>query len=269
MPTVHHLNCAPMRPLGGSPLVAHCLLVETDDGLLLVDTGLGTEDVTNPHRLGAFFRRSMRPSLDLTLTAAHRIRALGHDPGDVRDVVVTHLDLDHAGGLSDFPEARVHVRGDEFRAATRRATPLEAGRYLPVQWAHGPRWILHETADADWYGFAASPVRRLPDVLLVPLPGHTRGHCGVAVRTTDGWLLHAGDAYFFHGETDPREPRCPRMTAFHQRLVAQDHAQRAAQVARLRKLRRTAPERVRVFSAHDTHEFADLAASRVHASSAS
>ncbi len=29
---------------------------------------------------------------------------------------------------------------------------------------------------------------------LVPLFGHTRGHCGVAVRTEQGWLFHAGDA---------------------------------------------------------------------------
>jgi len=42
-------------------------------------------------------------------------------------------------------------------------------------------------------------VRALPgardDVLLIPLPGHSRGHCGVAVKTGEGWLLHCGDAY--------------------------------------------------------------------------
>ena len=38
------------------------------------------------------------------------------------------------------------------------------------------------------------------DVLMVPLPGHSRGHVGVAVNTGSGWLLHCGDAYFHRSE---------------------------------------------------------------------
>src|SRR3546814_2886084 len=54
-----------------------------------------------------------------------------------------------------------------------------------------------------WFGFEA--VRDLdglpPEILLVPLPGHTWGHSGVAVQEDGGgWLLHAGDAYFYRGE---------------------------------------------------------------------
>jgi hypothetical protein len=29
---------------------------------------------------------------------------------------------------------------------------------------------------------------------LIPLFGHARGHCGVAVQTESGWLFHVGDA---------------------------------------------------------------------------
>ena len=42
---------------------------------------------------------------------------------------------------------------------------------------------------------------------MVPLPGHTPGHAGVAIDTPEGWLLHAGDAYFYRHEMD-RRPRC-------------------------------------------------------------
>lgn len=35
---VHHLNCGTMRPPGTPTLVCHVLLVETDNGLVLVDT---------------------------------------------------------------------------------------------------------------------------------------------------------------------------------------------------------------------------------------
>ena len=43
---------------------------------------------------------------------------------------------------------------------------------------------------------------------MIPLPGHTLGHCGIAVRTKDRWLLHAGDAYFFHGQLQAK-PKMP------------------------------------------------------------
>ncbi|MER6916565.1 MBL fold metallo-hydrolase [Streptomyces sp. NPDC000594] len=256
-PTVHHLDCAPMRPLGGPPLVAHCLLVVTGGGLLLVDTGFGSADVADPRRLGGMFRRSMRPGLAPERTAVRQIAALGYDPADVRDIVLTHLDLDHAGGLADFPGARVHIMADEYRAAMRRETRSDISRYRPAQWAHGPRWVVHDTADTDWHGFAASRVLRSPDVLLVPLPGHTRGHAAVAVQQPERWLLHAGDAYYFHGETDTRRPRCPRGLSLIQRMVADDHRLRLAQLERLRELRRTDGV-VRIFSAHDTREFTAL-----------
>ncbi|MEV6650225.1 MBL fold metallo-hydrolase [Streptomyces sp. NPDC051219] len=256
--TVHHLDCASLCPLGTAPLVGHCLLVEAGSGLVLIDTGLGAADVSDPRRLGPLFRATMRPRLDLSRTAVHQVRNLGYDPRDVRDIVVTHLDLDHAGGLADFPEARVHVMADEYRAAMRRESRLEAARYVPAHWEHGPQWVIHDTADSDWLGFRASRVLKAPDILLVPLPGHTRGHCGVAVQQPDRWLLHAGDAYFFHGEVDLRRPRCPRPAGLYQRLVAVDHESRMTQLERLRELRRAQPRLVRMFSSHDAYEFSRL-----------
>ncbi|UUN28105.1 MBL fold metallo-hydrolase [Streptomyces sp. FIT100] len=257
--TIHHLDCAPLRPIGAAPLVSHCLLIPTGSGLALVGTGLGAAEVSDPRRLGALFRRTMRPELDLSRTAVHQVRALGYDPYDVTDIVITHLDLDHAGGIADFPQARVHVMADEYRSAMRRDTRLEVNRYLPALWAHGVDWVVHDTADSDWFGFPAARVLRAPDILLVPLPGHTRGHSAVAVQEPDRWLLHAGDAYYFHGEVDLRRPRCPRPLALHQRLVADDHELRLSQLERLMELRRAHPRLVRVFSSHDAHEFDLLA----------
>lgn len=143
--TIHHLDCASMCPVGGRLLlgsgglltgrmVAHCLLVESSDGLTLVDTGFGTADVADPHRLGRPFLAMMRPRLSPARTALHQVRALGYRPEDVRHIVLTHLDLDHAGGLADFPQAQVHVFAEELRAARARATRGERDRYRPAQW---------------------------------------------------------------------------------------------------------------------------------------
>ncbi|MFD0352065.1 MBL fold metallo-hydrolase [Kitasatospora aburaviensis] len=194
-------------------LSAHCLLVESPAGLILVDTAFGTEDVADPGRLGRQFLTVVRPRLHLARTALHQIRALGYDPQDVRHIVLTHLDLDHAGGISDFPHARIHVLAEELRAARARSTRAERDRYRPGQWAHGPHWVEHprDSATENWYGLQGIPIlpRDIPDLLLVPLPGHSRGHCGLAVRDADRWLLHCGDAYFSHTDVDPA-PRAGR-----------------------------------------------------------
>ncbi|MFJ1703796.1 MBL fold metallo-hydrolase [Kitasatospora sp. NPDC088346] len=266
--TIHHLDCAGMCPAGGRLLlgsgglltgriVGHCLLVETEDGLVLVDTGLGTGDVADPRRLGTAFRLTMRPQLSLARTALHQVRALGYSPLDVRHIVLSHLDLDHAGGLGDFPHARVHVLADELRAARARATRNEQDRYRPAQWAHNPLWVEHEATGDPWFGFeAARPVSEaVPEVLLVPLRGHTRGHSGIAVRDGDRWLLHCGDAYFSHTEVDLATPRCPPGLAAFQRLVSRDDRARLHNQERLRALRHEQGSAVRLFSAHDPFEF--------------
>jgi len=171
-------------------------------------------------------------------------------------VVVTHLDLDHAGGLPDFPEATVHVFADEHRAAMERRTLGEKNRYRTAQWAHGPKWKLHEVAGDRWLGFES--VRALPgvepEVLLVPVVGHTRGHSAIAVKRGDRWLLHCGDAYFWHAEMDPERPSCPWGLEVFQKRVAVDRRARDHNVERLRELARDHRGEVEVFCAHDERE---------------
>lgn len=262
MTTIHHLSCATMCPGAGRvglvprELVAHCLLVETDDRLVLVDTGFGVDDLQQGMR-----RLGPSPLLlgvrrDLELTALHQVRALGHAPSDVTDVVLTHLDLDHAGGLADFPHARVHVQAREL-AAARRPSLRERPRYVSAQWAHGPRWEEHPAGGATWYGFDSVSVLGDDlgdDIAMIPLPGHTRGHTGVAVRRPGGgWLLHAGDAYFHAG--DKAQPRhCPTGLRAFQRAMAMDNASRLDNLARLQELHRDHADEVTVFCAHDKSE---------------
>lgn len=250
-----------MRPLGSfggavipPHFVAHCLLVEGQHGLTLVDTGFGTGDIAKPARLGRPFVTTMRPRLDVAEAAVTQVEALGFDRRDVTDIVVTHLDLDHAGGLGDFPGARVHVYGEELQAARRPRTAVEKRRYVKQQWAHDPRWVIHEVEGQDWFGFGNVKVLD-DDIRMVPLHGHTRGHCGVAVPRPDGgWLLHAGDAYFFTGEKET-PARTKIGTTVFQKLMAIDEKARVANQERLRELHAQASSEVTIFSAHDKSEY--------------
>jgi glyoxylase-like metal-dependent hydrolase (beta-lactamase superfamily II) len=262
-----------MHPLAGRlglvprAWVAHCLLVETGDRVVLVDTGIGTDDVREGRRrIGHLAPSLIGFDLRPEDTAHAQLTGLGVDPAAVTDVVLTHLDLDHAGGLADFPRARVHVHRRELEAATHPRLD-ERLRYVPAQWAHGPRWVEHEEPGDDWFGFQGvsvlgSPDGSMDDITLVPLHGHSRGHSGVAVRRPSadggGWLLHAGDAYFFHG--DKERPRsCPPLLKAFQRVLAADDRRRVENLERLQTLHADHADEVTVFSAHDKQEYDVLA----------
>lgn len=247
--------------LSAATLVAHCLLVESDLGLVLVDTGFSLEDVARAHsRLGSGFVWTARPRLDPAECAIRQVERLGFSGSDVRHIVVTHLDLDHAGGLRDFPKATVHVHAREHEAAMHRRTFLEKERYKESQWAHSPLWKTHLPDGERWFGFdAVRPLdAAMPDVLLVPLFGHTRGHSAVAVRDESGWLLHCGDAYFFAGEME-QPPHCPRILSRYQKFAAIDDGARVHNQSRLRDLARDHAKDVRMFSAHSPVEYARFA----------
>ncbi|MDN5939904.1 MAG: MBL fold metallo-hydrolase [Salinisphaera sp.] len=263
---IHHLNCGTMQPLagpllyaGGQPafLCCHVLLVEMPEQLVLIDSGVGLADIAaSKERLGGAFVQVVRPRLDAAETARSQVEALGFAADDVRDIVLTHLDVDHVGGIADFPRARVHVLATEHAAAHAVESLLEKQRYRRAQWGHGPNWVLHEPDGEAWNGFAAARglAGMAPDILMIPLAGHTRGHAGIAVDTGDGWLLHAGDAYFHHGQLSAHSS-CPLGLAAFQRMMCENNRQRAANVQRLRELALSAQATVEIICAHDPREW--------------
>ncbi|MFI2027356.1 MBL fold metallo-hydrolase [Streptomyces buecherae] len=279
---IHHLNCGSLRkipPLGAEltagavnrerAVACHCLLIETDsDGLILVDTGLGTADLQHPDRsLGADWVAYAQPALNPEESALRQVVRLGYAPQDVRHIVLTHLHRDHTGGLPDFPDARVHLHPDEYWAVTDPAAGHHRhtlDRFMPPHRAHNPL-LTPASVDksTEWFGFpgAARPQGLVCELLLVPLPGHSAGHAGVAVRDGGGrWLLHAGDAYMYHGELEYTPPLSHPVLEPVQQGSQTDAAARVVTLERLRGLRRDHADEVTVFSAHDPWELARLAA---------
>lgn len=242
-----------------TPAVNHCLLIETDaDGLVLVETGLGLGNVQDPGgTLGGDWVAMAQPVLDADETAIRQIARLGFAPSDVRDILVTHLDVDHSGGLPDFPDARVHVLASELDAARAQAPSF---RYRPAHWAHEVQWVAYASEpEEQWYGFSVLQPKGLPqEIKLVPLGGHSTGHTGIAVQNGDRWLLHCGDAYYYHREIDYAKETHPLLD------IVQTSSQvsrdlRLGTQARLRELIREHGDHVEVFSAHDPWEFARYA----------
>jgi glyoxylase-like metal-dependent hydrolase (beta-lactamase superfamily II) len=96
----------------------------------------------------------------------------------------------------------------------------------------------------------------LPKILMIPLPGHSRGHAGVAVGKPGGWILNAADAYFYRHELDSK-PHTTAGVRLYQRLMEVDYKQRLDNQARLRELVRW-QRGVSVFCSHDDTELEQL-----------
>lgn len=269
---VHHLNCCTLRPRGLgsispslSLMPCHCLLAEHDSGLVLVDTGVGPADIDKPKRLGPM-HYVLNIGKSKEEAAVSQVKRLGFAPEDVRHIVCTHLDLDHTGGLPDFPGARVHVLKKEHETAMRPANYVQRERYRRCHFSHGPRWDLHEAGTGgDWFGMDAAEIPGLsPDIFLVPLPGHTFGHCGVAVKGDGGWLLHCGDAYDLREEI--AENRRPNLgIVLFQRVAHLNRAAARDSLESIKRLKREHGEEVCLLSSHDPGEFECLSGEKMRA----
>ena len=230
---VHHLNCGTLCPHGRRlidgeggcssrpSLVCHCLLIETDDGLVLVDTGFGIEDARNPGQLGAAFelmrperRASPRPALK-------QVEALGFAAGDVRQ----HRRHPPRPRPLRRPARLPRGRGPRLRAASsrRRSTrSLQRAAALPrpplgstARTGSGTR-----SSGDEWFGFegVSDPARHsAPRCCWSRSPATRAATSAVAIRDGEGWLLHCGDAYFHHGEI-ATPPSCPPGLRFFQNL---------------------------------------------------
>lgn len=264
---VRHLNCGSHCPLGGAlfdgtsrglfaRIPTRCLLVETESGLVLVDTGYGLKDVHSPQRrLPGLWRSLLNIKLNEEDTAARQIERAGFRTSDVRHIVMTHLDFDHAGGIEDFPQARVHLLAAELEAARAPKKSFVAQqRYRMRQWSSDVSWRTYAPEGEPWFGFDA--VRQIeglpPEILLVPLRGHTLGHSGVAIQSADGWLLHAGDAVLHRSEVVAADSRAmPPGLAAYQRIMDADHGARRTNLKRLRQLASDEADAMDIVCSHD------------------
>jgi glyoxylase-like metal-dependent hydrolase (beta-lactamase superfamily II) len=160
------------------PLALRCLLVETPDALILIDTGVGNKEKEQFNEIYGIENRGDPTRLE------DAIRATGHQPDDVDIVISTHLHFDHAGGntrrepdgrvVPAFPRARHLVQRGEFEFASLpnervRASYL-AANYQPV-------------ADAGLWEFVEGEAEVVPGLRVLPTPGHTPHHQSVLVQS--------------------------------------------------------------------------------------
>ena len=180
----------------GKDLEYFVWVARRSDRLLVIDTGF------NPTSAAERGRTMLRQPAD-------GVRALGVDPEEVPDVILTHLHYDHAGSLGAFPRASFHTQDVEIAYATGRCMchgflrrPYDVEDVVGfVRHVYGNRVIFHD-------GFAELG----PGLTLHHIGGHSAGLQVARVFTRRGWVVIASDASHFY--ENMRENR-PFPTVYH------------------------------------------------------
>lgn len=211
----------------------------------LFDTGLGRQidaqyDLDMPHWQRLFFNYD-RP----VISAREQLDLAGFQP--IKHVIISHSHWDHAGGVLDFPEAKVSATQEEL---TRISHPTKGagGTWESQVASKAIQWNRLVFRKIEYKGFEKSlDLFEDGSIVLVPMPGHTAGSIGLFIT------VDSGKCYFFIGDVawtvDAVKVGAGKFWAAG--LIV-DHAasQAQASVDQVRDLMRKYPEMI-VMPAHD------------------
>jgi N-acyl homoserine lactone hydrolase len=173
-----------------------CWVIEHPEGTIVIDTGesfSANADYLKYTGISGWFNSQITKfSIAEKCEIGSQLQLLGIRPDDVRWVVLTHLHIDHTGGLKYFPRAEIIVSHEEFIKP-----------YLAVEETH-PSWfhphLVGYFDDGDSCFEDVCNLTEARDVIVVPTPGHTFGHQSVVLRTPGLNLFFAGDATFSYDQ---------------------------------------------------------------------
>ncbi len=224
------------------------ILIERDNDLVLFDTGIGTridQEMRPPIYWGNLFfhrcvmRTQFMPQRDALV---HQLPKLGFKASDVKNVIISHLHWDHAGGMRDFPHAHFFIGRREWNFASglsglsllKNAFVKEqfcgAGLDIELIETDPRKHFKNFPASYDLFGDGS--------MVLVDMPGHSPGLMGLYVTMPSGRrFLFSADTFYFPEGLEQRIPK----SALMQSLVSES-PEAGASIDRVYELMNSEPE---------------------------
>jgi N-acyl homoserine lactone hydrolase len=169
------------------PLPMWSWIIETPNERILVDAG------ARPGAGGGITKTRFQIAPEQTLV--QELARRGFKPGDFDRVLLTHLHVDHIGGLAEFDPQRVWVAKAEWEPVAHFPGSLLRFMTAPVDRGFVPQ--VFEFDGSPMLGFAATwPVTPDGSIVALPTPGHSPGHTSYLVRSDKGAVLIAGDVTY-------------------------------------------------------------------------
>jgi glyoxylase-like metal-dependent hydrolase (beta-lactamase superfamily II) len=176
-------------------LPTYAWVIDHPEGVIVVDTGQGAHLLDSGKSLHPYVRWEVAFRIDREQEIGPQLRALGIGPRDVKRVILTHLHMDHDGGLAHFPDSEILVAPGELKTASGTIGRLRG--YLPHRW---PSWFdpkpLNLAAEPSGPFATSRRLTEVGDIIAVATPGHTADHISIIIQDSEITYFLAGDTSY-------------------------------------------------------------------------
>jgi len=182
-------------------------------GAILVDTGLHPSIATDgKENFGGLATRVANPDLATGEDVPAQLRKRSLDPGEIPVVVMTHLHLDHASAISEFPNSTIVVSETEWRSASTDSALLNGYRRRHFDYAFDYRTVDFDRGGIDSYSSFGRCFDLFGDgsIRLAYTPGHSAGHMSVICHLKERDFVIGGDTTYTVAQLEGNAPLAPR-----------------------------------------------------------
>ena len=127
------------------------------------------------------------------------LKALGVEPGEVKNVIATHMHWDHAGNYDLFPNARYHVQDTEMAYCTGRCMCHQT---LRIPFSESDVHAMVRKVFAYRVDFHDGVEELAPGITVHKIGGHSKGLQCVRVKTKRGYVVVASDCIHLYSHID-------------------------------------------------------------------